>query len=86
MKELKAYLSASPNQYHGDVTENFEDLAKQFSRLQHPRMHQGGAALCVYFQGQKVVDIYIGKNQRQNNGKRILCQSVTQQAKVFWQP
>jgi len=61
MKELKAYLSASPNQYHGDVTENFEDLAKQFSRLQHPRMHQGGAALCVYFQGQKVVDIYIGK-------------------------
>lgn len=61
MKELKAYLSASPNQYHGDVAENFEDLAKQFSRLQHPRMYQGGAALCVYFQGQKVVDIYIGK-------------------------
>ena len=61
MKELKAYLSARPDQYQGDVTSSFADLAQMFSRLQYPRMHQGGAALCVYFQGQKVVDICMGK-------------------------
>lgn len=61
MKELKAYLSARPDQYQGDVTSSFTDLAEMFSRLQYPRMHQGGAALCVYFQGQKVVDICMGK-------------------------
>lgn len=61
MKELKSYLSARPDQYQGDVTSSFTDLAEMFSRLQYPRMHQGGAALCVYFQGQKVVDICMGK-------------------------
>lgn len=61
MRELKAYLLADANQYKGQVDPNFTDLARQFSRLQHPRMHEGGAALCVYFQGEKVVDIYIGK-------------------------
>lgn len=61
MKELKAYLSARPDQYQGDVTSSFTDLAAMFSRFQYPRMHRGGAALCVYFQGQKVVDICMGK-------------------------
>ncbi len=29
------------------------DLASRFSRLQHARTAQGGAALVVYFEGQK---------------------------------
>ncbi|MCJ8161817.1 serine hydrolase domain-containing protein [Acinetobacter zhairhuonensis] len=79
MKELKAYLLASTDQYQGHVDPNFIDLAKQFSRMQHARMDQGGAALCVYFQGQKVVDICIGKKsetQYWNNNTLSVCYST----------
>ncbi|MHA3892819.1 serine hydrolase domain-containing protein [Acinetobacter sp. GXMZU3951] len=61
MNELKAYLLASSDQYKGEVDPAFLDLAKQFSRLQDARKDLGGAGLCVYFQGKKVVDIYVGK-------------------------
>lgn len=61
MQPLKDYLFADTAHYQGTVNENFRDLARQFSRLQHARTEQGGAALVVYFQGQKVVDIYTGK-------------------------
>ncbi|WP_280179639.1 serine hydrolase domain-containing protein [Acinetobacter nosocomialis] len=42
------------------IRDSFIDLAHQFSRLQDARTGQGGAALAVYFRGQKVVDIYTG--------------------------
>src|SRR5690606_27505298 len=61
MQPLKDYLFADIAHYQGTVNENFRDLAQQFSRLQHARTEQGGAALVVYFQGQKVIDIYTGK-------------------------
>nr|WP_286415937.1 serine hydrolase domain-containing protein [Acinetobacter towneri] len=61
MQHIKDYLFAQTRNYAGWVTPEFEDLAKQFSRLQDARTQQGGAALAVYFQGQKVVDIWTGK-------------------------
>ncbi|MEG2434628.1 MAG: serine hydrolase domain-containing protein, partial [Acinetobacter sp.] len=49
------------------VDVRFSDLARQFSRLQDARTEQGGAALVVYFEGQKVVDIYTGKKSLTEN-------------------
>ena len=59
---LKEILLADTHNYQGHVDNRFIDLATQFSRLQDSRTHQGGAALTVYFQGQKVVDIYTGRS------------------------
>lgn len=61
MSALTEILFADTHNYHGSIDERFYDLAEQFSRLQDARTEQGGAALAVYFQGQKVVDIYTGK-------------------------
>ena len=61
MQHLKDYIFAETENYRGWVAPEFHDLAMQFSRLQNARSQQGGAALAVYFQGQKVVDIYTGK-------------------------
>lgn len=85
MHAIKDYLLADKDHYAGHVDPCFQDLATQFSRFQHARSDAGGAALTVYFQNQKVVDIYPDKNQQQNNGKmtRYLC--VTPPAKVSWQ-
>ena len=58
---IKEILFADTQHYQGRVDERFVDLAAQFSRFQAARSQQGGAALAVYFQGQKVVDIYTGK-------------------------
>jgi CubicO group peptidase (beta-lactamase class C family) len=57
---IKDILLADTHNYHGILDERFIDLAHQFSRLQDARTGQGGAALAVYFRGQKVVDIYTG--------------------------
>ncbi len=70
--------------YRGWVAPEFHDLAMQFSRLQNARSQQGGAALAVYFQGQKVVDIYTGKKvARLKTGKPIRYRYVIPQAKVY---
>lgn len=61
---IKELLFADIHHYHGSVDERFIDLAHQFSRLQDARSQQGGAALVVYFQGQKVVDIFTGKKSQ----------------------
>lgn len=61
---IKELLFADTHHYHGSVDERFIDLAHQFSRLQDARSQQGGAALVVYFQGQKVVDIFTGKKSQ----------------------
>ena len=61
---IKEILFADTHNYHGKVDHRFIDLATQFSRLQDARSHQGGAALVVYFQGQKVVDIFTGKKSQ----------------------
>ena len=61
MNKVTEILFADKHNYHGYIDERFVDLATQFSRLQDARAEQGGAALAVYFQGQKVVDIYTGK-------------------------
>ena len=67
MNTIKQYIFANTENYQGTVDERFEDLAKQFSRMQDARAEQGGAALVVYFQGQKVVDIYTGKKSETEN-------------------
>ncbi|TCB51349.1 class A beta-lactamase-related serine hydrolase [Acinetobacter sp. ANC 4779] len=67
MNKLKQYIFANRNHYQGHVDERFQDLAKQFSRMQDARAEQGGVALVVYFQGQKVVDIYTGKKSVTEN-------------------
>ena len=61
MQAVKHYLFAQTNHYQGEVDPRFQDLAQQFSRMQDARTEQGGAALVVYFQGKKVVDIWTGK-------------------------
>lgn len=61
---IKEFLFANTENYHGTVDERFKDLATQFSRFQDARSHEGGAALVVYFQGQKVVDIFTGKKSQ----------------------
>ena len=67
MQPIKDYLFADQHNYQGNVDERFSDLARQFSRLQDARTEQGGAALVVYFEGQKVVDIYTGKKSVTEN-------------------
>lgn len=64
---IKEFLLANTQNYHGTVDERFLDLATQFSRFQDARSHQGGAALVVYFQGQKVVDIFTGKKSQEED-------------------
>ena len=60
MNQIKQYLLKDAKQFQGQVDERFNDLATQFAFLQNGRRDAGGAALVVYFQGQKVVDIYTG--------------------------
>lgn len=60
MQPIKDYLFAQTDHYQGDVDPRFQDLVTQFSRFQDARSDQGGAALVVYFKGQKVVNIYTG--------------------------
>jgi CubicO group peptidase (beta-lactamase class C family) len=64
---IKEILFADTHNYHGKVDHRFIDLATQFSRLQDARSHQGGAALVIYFQGQKVVDIFTGKKSQEQD-------------------
>lgn len=64
MDAIKDYLLAETDHYQGQADERFIDLAMQFSRMQYARVNQGGAALVVYFQGHKVVDIYTGKKSQ----------------------
>lgn len=61
MSVIRDIIFANTHNYQGEVDPRFQDLAAQFSRLQDHRSQQGGAALAVYFQGQKVVDIYTGQ-------------------------
>ena len=67
MNKIKEYIFANRDNYQGHVDKRFKDLATQFSRMQDARAEQGGAALVVYFQGQKVVDIYTGKKSETEN-------------------
>ena len=83
MSALTEILFADKQNYHGSIDQRFHDLAEQFSRLQDARTEQGGAALAVYFRGQKVVDIYTGKNLRLNNGMKRRFLFVTQLEKVY---
>lgn len=64
MSGLKEIIFADTQQYQGCVSDEFIDLAHQFSRLHSARNAQGGAALAVYFKGQLVVDIYTGKKSQ----------------------
>ncbi|MDQ8936705.1 serine hydrolase domain-containing protein [Acinetobacter rudis] len=61
MNGLTELIFADTQHFQGTVAPHFNDLAKQFSRLLQPGVEQGGAALAVYFRGEKVVDIYTGK-------------------------
>ncbi len=67
MNKIKQYIFANRDNYQGHVDKRFQDLSTQFSRMQDARAEQGGAALVVYFQGQKVVDIYTGKKSETEN-------------------
>ena len=61
MQAVKAYLTAAQDHYSGTVDARFRDVAVAFSRFQHARRYDGGAALVIYFQGEKVVDIFTGQ-------------------------
>lgn len=61
MSAIREIIFANTQNYKGEVDPRFKDLAVQFSRLQDHRSLHGGAALVVYFQGHKVVDIYTGQ-------------------------
>ncbi|RYL21611.1 serine hydrolase domain-containing protein [Acinetobacter piscicola] len=79
MNAIKEIIFADKKNYQGDVDERFIDLAEQFSRLQDGRTQFGGAALVVYFQGQKVVDIFTGKKsetENWNNQTLSVCYST----------
>lgn len=67
MNGFKDILFADTQNYKGFVDPQFLDLAEQFSRLQDHRTEYGGAALTVYFKGEKVVDIYTGKKSITEN-------------------
>ena len=67
MSGLKEIIFANTHNYQGVVDPRFQDLAQLFSRLQDARVSHGGAALTVYFQGQKVVDIFTGKKSATEN-------------------
>lgn len=61
MDKISKVVFADTHNYSGYVDPRFLDLAKQFSRLQDQRTEFGGAALAVYFRGEKVVDIFTGQ-------------------------
>lgn len=61
MKKINEFISSNTQCYSGTVHPDFSDVAHLFSRLQAPRIAQGGASLVVYFKNEKVVDIYTGK-------------------------
>ena len=61
IRQIKQFFSANKAHYQGFVDERFIDLAQLFSQLQDARTAYGGAALAVYFQGHKVIDIYTGQ-------------------------
>lgn len=65
LNQIQAYRHAATDHFEGYVDPRFIDLATQFSRLQDARSKQGGAALAVYFHGQKVVDIFTGQKTLQ---------------------
>ena len=67
MSGLKEIIFANTHNYQGVVDPRFQDLAQLFSRLQDARVSHGGAALTVYFQDQKVVDIFTGKKSATEN-------------------
>ena len=67
MSGFKDIIFANTDHYQGVVDPRFQDLAQLFSRLQDARVSHGGAALTVYFQGQKVVDIFTGKKSATDN-------------------
>lgn len=64
MSGLTDIIFANKKNYRGYVDARFQDLATQFSRLQDGRVEEGGAGLTVYFQGEKVVDIFTGKKSK----------------------
>ena len=79
MHAIKDYLLADKDHYAGHVDPCFQDLATQFSRFQHARSDAGGAALTVYFQNQKVVDIYTGQKsatEQWQNDTLSVCYST----------
>ncbi|WP_120430075.1 serine hydrolase domain-containing protein [Acinetobacter baylyi] len=79
MNALTEVLFGDTRNYHGSVDERFIDLAEQFSRLQDARIEQGGAAVVVYFQGQKVLDIFTGKKsetEQWNDQTLSVCYST----------
>ncbi len=61
MNQLKEILCANAENYWVEVDTTFQDVARLFSRLQDARSTQGGAALCVYFKGRKVLEICTGQ-------------------------
>lgn len=59
-QQLQAFWSAPTDRYQGSVAPEFLELAQLFSRLQAMRTQQGGAALCIYLNKEKVLDVYTG--------------------------
>lgn len=65
MNHLSQMLLKNVEPAAGYVDTRFNDLVTQFQLLQQDRTQAGGAALAVYFQGQKVVDTFTGMQSAQ---------------------
>lgn len=64
-----SHIVTDRKKYRGHVDKGFVGLAEQFVSMQKTRTSFGGAALVVYFQGEKVVDIYMGKKSLNEDWK-----------------
>ena len=79
MKPLLKLLQARNDQFKGEVDPRFLDVAQLFSRFQDSRANEGGASVVVFFQGKKVLDIYIGKKSASEdwqNDTMSMCYST----------
>lgn len=65
MQKLLQIFQNPKTAYHGTVDPAFQELATCLSQLQADRLDQGGAAVVVYFRGEKVVDLYLGQQSQQ---------------------
>ena len=79
MKKINDFISANTQCYSGTVHPDFANVAHLFSRLQAPRIDHGGASLVVYYNNEKVVDIYTGKASIESdwdNDTMAMCYST----------
>ena len=85
MQKLLQIFQNPKTAYHGTVDPAFQELATCLSQLQADRLDQGGAAVVVYFRGEKVVDLYLGQQGQDEQVAGQLHLSVRQRRRGMGQ-